>query len=327
MRLAPLAALLLAGTAVLPAAGPAQAQSAQQGAAQLGGRVDRLEREMRAVQRKVFPGANPDYFDPEIAPAQAPQPSAGQPASTPVADLQARVRALETELSRLTGQVEQNGYRVRQLEEQMGRFRTETADRLKAIEAAGAPPAAPAEGAPAPIAAAPTPPPAPAKIDAAKPAPAKPIAAKPAPAKPAPAAPAEAAAPSSGDPGEDAYMAGYRLWVDKKYDEAATALKAVVAKYPKHKRASYAQNLLGRAYLDGGKPAMAAEVFYANYQKMPRGERAPDSLYYLGQALLQLKKPEGACKVYDELQDVYGATIAEPLKGRVAQGRKDAKCS
>jgi TolA-binding protein len=101
----------------------------------------------------------------------------------------------------------------------------------------------------------------------------------------------------------------------------------MVAKYPSHKRASYAQNLMGRAYLDDGKPAMAAEAFYSNYQKMPRGDRAPDSLYYLGQALMQLKKPAEACKVYEELQDVYGATIAEPLKSRITKGRTDAKCT
>ena len=122
-------------------------------------------------------------------------------------------------------------------------------------------------------------------------------------------------------------MAGYRLWEAKRYAEAEALLKSVVAKYPKHRRASYAQNLLGRSYLDGGKPAMAAEAFYSNYQKMPRGERAPDSLYFLGQALVQLKKPAEACKVYDELRDVYGATIAEPLKSRVSKARADAKCT
>ena len=59
---------------------------------------------------------------------------------------------------------------------------------------------------------------------------------------------------------------------------------------------------------------------------MHKGERAPDSLYYLGQALVQLKKPAEACKVYDELQDVYGATLTDGLKTRVAKGRADAKC-
>ncbi|MDB5688207.1 MAG: hypothetical protein JWL91_83, partial [Sphingomonas bacterium] len=147
----------------------------------------------------------------------------------------------------------------------------------------------------------------------------------------APREPAADAAPvapvaSTGDAGEDAYMAGYRLWEAKRFAEAAASLKATVAKYPNHKRASFAQNLLGRAYLDDNKPAAAAEAFYANYQKMPRGERAPDSLYYLGQSLVALKKPADACKVYDELLDVYGEKINAALKERVARGRTEAKC-
>ena len=48
-------------------------------------RVDRLEREMRAVQRKGFPGGNSEYFAPEIAPPDQNQPLAGSPASSPVA--------------------------------------------------------------------------------------------------------------------------------------------------------------------------------------------------------------------------------------------------
>ena len=93
-------------------------------------------------------------------------------------------------------------------------------------------------------------------------------------------------------------------------------MKTVVAKYPKHRRASYAQNLLGRAYLDDGKPSLAAIAFYDNYKKMPDGERAPDSLYYLAQALMQLNKPADACKVYGELTDVYGAKISPSDEGR-----------
>ena len=90
-------------------------------------------------------------------------------------------------------------------------------------------------------------------------------------------------------------------------------LKTVVEKYPNHRRASYAQNLLGRTYLDDGKPALASVAFYENYQKRPKGDRAPDSLAYLGQALIQLKKPKDACKVYDEFGDVYGATASASI--------------
>ena len=62
MRLALIAALFLTGMA------PA---SAQQPAPALDGRVGKLEKEMRAVQRKVFPGANPQFFEPEITPPRA----------------------------------------------------------------------------------------------------------------------------------------------------------------------------------------------------------------------------------------------------------------
>jgi TolA-binding protein len=138
---------------------------------------------------------------------------------------------------------------------------------------------------------------------------------------------AASASPRTGDPGEDAYLVGYRLWHAKKYREAVKALKMMVSQYPNHRRASYAQNLLGRAYLDDGKPALAAKAFYKNYKTRPRGERAPDSLYYLGKVLTQLKKRDRACHAYNELGDVYGATLSDSLRSMLAKGRADAKCA
>jgi TolA-binding protein len=154
-----------------------------------------------------------------------------------------------------------------------------------------------------------------------------PTTARPAPIRAEEEIPAPApAASSSGDAGEDAYMAGYRLWDAKKYGEARTALKAFLAKYPKHRRASYAQNLIGRAYLDEGSPGNAAEAFAANYQTNPRGERAQESLYYLGQSLMKLNKPTDACRVYSEIDDAYGDKVPDNLKSRIATARKEAKC-
>lgn len=297
MRLPLMAALMLLSTA--PAAlSPVQAQ------ANIEGRVGKLEKEMKAVQRKVFPGGDNRFFEAEIAPPAQEGPTAGIPATTPLSDLTERVNALESSVQQLTGQVEQQGFKLRQLEEQMAKLKGDTEFRLNQIEGGGAPAAA--AGTPSTASAASS-------------------VATPPPVVTAPAPAAPAATPD--DPGEAAYMAGYKLWEQKKYPEAQAALRDVVAKYPKHKRASYAQNLLGRAYLDEGKPALAAEAFYANYQKMPRGERAPDSLYFLGQALVQLKKPAEACKVYGELQDVYGANLSASLKDRVTKARAANKCS
>ncbi|MEY2927740.1 MAG: hypothetical protein RL367_2217, partial [Pseudomonadota bacterium] len=66
---------------------------------------------------------------------------------------------------------------------------------------------------------------------------------------------------------------------------------------------------------------------YENYQKNPKGERAAESLSWLGVALTKLKKLPDACKVYQEFDDVYGATAPAALKARVASGRVDAQCA
>lgn len=138
---------------------------------------------------------------------------------------------------------------------------------------------------------------------------------------------AEVEIPDTGDAAEDMYTYGFRLYTAKFYPEAQAKLKEYVAKYPNGKRASFARNLLGRAYLDEGKPALASVAFYDNYQKLPRGERAADSLSWLGTALIRLKKPADACKVYAEFDEVYGAKASSDAKARVAKGRLDAKCT
>lgn len=277
--------------------------------AQVEARVDRLEREMRAVQRKVFPGSSGQLIEPQITAPQSPASTPGIPATSAVADLTARVSSLESQMATMTGQIEQAQFKLRQLEQGFEAYRKATDARLAAPVA----PVPTGAGA-GPVAAAgdtrPAPAPRPAATDPVR---AETVAA--------------VARPDTGDAGEDSYTYGYRLWQAKRYPEAAAALKKTVADHPTHRRASYAQNLLGRSYLDDGKPSLASIAFYDNYKKMPDGERAADSLYYLGQSLVQLKKPADACKVYDELNDVYGDRISASLKADVARARTAAKCS
>ncbi len=288
-----------------PVAAQTAGRAAQGGAIE--GRVDRLEREMRAVQRKVFPGGAGQTIEPQIAPPQQPGSAPGSPAGGAVADLTARVAALESSVQSVTGQVEQAQYKLRQLEDAFTAYKRSTDARLKALEET----ATAIEQPPAPATGAARPP--------------RPAQGGPA-TTPAPSAVA-VERPSTSDPAEDGYVYGYRLWQAKQYDKAIAELRTVVQKYPKHRRASYSQNLLGRALLDQGKPAMAATAFFESYQKMPNGERAPDSLYYLAQALVKMKKPASeVCKVYDELTQVYGDRISEAMKMDVATGRSASKC-
>jgi TolA-binding protein len=276
-------------------------------------RVGKLEKEMKAVQRTVFPQGVP--VQPESG-AILPSTAAGSPATAPIADLTTRVDALEKSLASLTGQIEQAGFRNREQDAAIKKLETRLAGLEGTSEAATTPasilPAAkPATPIAKPVTPTTTKPPV--------------VATKPDASRKALIAAVEI--PSTGDAPEDAYSYGFRLYTAKLYPEAQTKLKEFIGKYPSHRRASYAQNLLGRSYYDEGKPALASVAFYDNYQKNPKGERAPESLYWLGQALTKLKKLPDACKVYAELNEVYGSKLGADLAAKAKKGRADAKCA
>ncbi len=293
-----LAALALA--AIMVSAAP---QAAAQDAS-LAPRVDKLEKEMRAVQRKVFPGADGTYFEPDITPAQPIR--TGQPSSAPLTDVMARLDALEAQLASITGQVENLGNRQRIMTDEFAAYKTATDRKI-------------ADLSPAPVASS--------NDSASPPAATKPSATKPAANDARVARVRAVEVPDTGDKGEDAYLYGYRLWDAQLYPEAQIQLKKAVANFPKHRRATFAQNLLGRAYLDNGENGLAAKAFMANYQERPDSARAPDSLMYLGIALTRLKQKDGACRAFKELDQVYGATISPSLKAEADKARAVAGCS
>jgi TolA-binding protein len=292
--------LALLGSVALLLCVPVFAQDAN-----IDGRVGKLEKEMRAVQRQVFPNGAGKFIEPDIQSPNAPKSTTSS--STATADLLARVDALETQLATLTGQVEQHSNNMRGME-----------GRLKALETQlKAQAAAPAAALPAAAAVS------------------TPVAAKSKPAVTPPAAKPTAARtnavaaierPATGDAFEDGYNYGYRLWEAKFFPEAQVTLEETITKYPKHKRASFARNLLGRAWLDDKKPATAVKVFYDNYKTDPRGERAPESLFFLGSALTDLGKTAEACEAYGELAKAYPDAATGRLADRVASGKTRAKC-
>lgn len=132
--------------------------------------------------------------------------------------------------------------------------------------------------------------------------------------------------PLTGDAFQDGYSYGYSLWEAKFYPEAQFALEETLVKFPNHKRASYARYLLGRAWLDDQKPATAVRVFYDNYKTEPRGDRAPDSLFFLGSALTDLGKRAEACEAFGELERAYPDAVASRLVESIAAGKTRAKC-
>jgi TolA-binding protein len=304
--------LILLGASALMITSPIYAQDAN-----VEGRVVKLEKEMRAVQRQVFPNGAGKFFEPEIKPDAVNAQTGGTSSGSATSDLLTRVDALESQLATLTGQVEKQGNDIRSLE---GRLRQMEAQ-LKAQAAAAN--TAVDDTPPTPVkAAAVTPKPA---TTTTKPAT---TTTKPA-AKPSAARVAAVAAierPSDGDAFENSYNYGYRLWEAKFYPEAQVQLQETVDKYPKNTKLSKARNLLGRAWLDDKKPSTAVRIFYDNYKNDPRGERAPESLFFLGSALTDLNKTAEACEAFGQLEKAYPSEASGRLAGRLSAGRQRANC-
>ncbi len=310
----------LMAIALMTSAAPVMAQKASTTAADAEMRLRKLEAEIRAIQRQVFPGGDGKYFPPEIqknGSTGAATTATGTPATTPVTDLLTRMEGVETQLSRLTSQNEESANRIAQLE-------------AKVAALTPAP-------APVPVAATLTPVPVPTPVIATPTAVApKPVvSAPPTPGPSKPVAPSVARLtavkaiekPKSDDAGEDEYAYGYRLWEAKFLPEAEQQLQLTIDKYPRHQRLSFARNLLGRAFLDDGKPREAAQWFLKNYQVDRKGARAPDSLLFLAESMRQIKDTNRACIALGEFADGYKAEAAGRLKSQYEATRGGLKCN
>ena len=306
---APLAFAAMAGLAA-----PAQAQDAATEA-----RLKKAEAEIRALQRKVFPGGDGKYFEPQISSAQPTGPAVSTPSTTAVTDILARLDAMESQIQRLTGQTEENTNAIRQL-----------GTRLAALEVTSSAAAAAAQPDASAATPAPTPTPAPATS---RPASVTTSTPTPAPAKPSGptaqrlAAVQAIAKPQTDDAGEDEYNYGFRLWDAGFYPEAQQQLSLYVEKYPDHRQISYGRNLLGRAYLDDGKVKEAAPWFLKNYQTDKQGARAPDSLLYLAETMIAMKDTKRACIALAEFGETYPAVASGRLKSQYEADRGKVKCN
>lgn len=292
-------------------------------------RLRKIEAEIRALQRTVFPGGDSRFFEPEIRPA-AQAPASNAPSTTAVTDILARLDAIEAQLQRLTARAEENGNAIADLQL-----------RLTALEPQPQPlpqpqpPVAPAGGElppartdPGPVAAS-TPPRAVTTTPASVPAAAVPSvpAAATGPSAARLAAVQAIAKPQTDDPGDDEYSYGFRLWNAGFYPEARQQLSLFLDKYPGHGMTSYGRNLLGRAFLDDGQPEEAARWFLRNYQADKDGRRAGDSLLFLSEAMIAMKDTSRACIALAEFSETYPALAAGRLIDQYEATRKKVRCN
>ena len=321
-QLKKLAGLALAGAVVVTTPVPVLAQDEVSEA-----RVRKIEAEIRALQRQVFPGGDARFFEPEINTQQGtPSSTTSTTSTTAVTDILARLDAIEAQLQRLTAAGEENRNAVMLLEE-----------RVEALEAANAPAPSPTFE---PTVNAPDEAPATetnlsAMTGGASAPPAELPAAEETATQQPSAGPSEERLagvqeimkPQTDDPADDEYTYGFRLWNAGYYPEAQQQLRLFVDQHPDHWRTTYGRNLLGRAYLDDGKAREAAPWFLRNYQVDKQAARAGDSLLYLAEAMIALEDTNRACIALAEFGETYPALASGRLQSQYEANRQKVTCN
>ena len=292
----------LLGVLSLTFAAPALAQTASDADV----RIRKIESEVTALQRVVFPGGDTRFF-PQLQSGQAATVAPGSPAGTPSTDMLARMDSLEGEVARLTAQIEEDHNRLQKMDARMAALEAGKPEAASSTEtnlaAMGAGPK------PAPVSAA-----------IAKPA----VVADPSARRLALVRAVEK--PSTRDAGDDDYSYGFRLFEAKFFPEAEQQLKLFLQKYPKHTRTSYARNLLGRSYLEDTNAREAAGWFLQNYKLEPQGDRAPDSLLYLAESMRQLGDTKRGCVALKQFSSTFPAESTGRLQSQYDATRRGLKC-
>ena len=317
---------VLFSVAVTPA--PALAQDGNGEA-----RIRKLEAEVRALQRQVFPGGDGRFFEPQIDTSRGGSTAVNSPSTTAVTDILARLDALENALQRLTGQVEENSNTLIGLTTRMAALEggsglagapSQGGTAANLLPSAGSTPSSGTNAGTAPSAATPA-----ATTAATGTAPA---ASRNAPAATGPSAERLAAVraiakPQTDDAADDEYSYGFRLWDAGFFPEAQQQLALFLDQHPDHWRATYGRNLLGRAYLDDGKAREAAPWFLRNYQADRNGARAADSLLYLAESMIALEDTSRACIALAEFGETYPAIAAGRLQSAYEASRRKVTCN
>lgn len=324
-------------------------------------RLNRLENDLRGLQRQVYRGGG-------APPASGAAPGLAQPGSdeadTSIANrLSSRIDQLESQIRDLVGRLEEVEFKNTQTVRRVEKLSEDVDFRLNQIERTGTPgagtsqaaasaagqpaagqaagqnaPAAVQEGGPQQLArgsTSSTPGVAPTKegvlgslpVDAqGRPLPpaatTAPAARAGQPVAAAPAAPAAGRGKLPNGTPKERYDYAYKLLVQSDYADAEAAFREFVASHPSDNLAGNAQYWLGETYYVRQLFEPAAAAFLKGYQGYPKGAKASDSLLKLGMSLSALKKNAEACAAFGQLAKDFPNA---PPHVKDAAGRERAK--
>ncbi|MFT3699076.1 MAG: tol-pal system protein YbgF [Kofleriaceae bacterium] len=110
-------------------------------------------------------------------------------------------------------------------------------------------------------------------------------------------------APGDGAAGD--YRNAVELVKAGKHDEAVTALRAFLVKYPKHDYADNAQYWLGESFYARKDYQQALTEFRATIETYPRGNKVPDALLKVGYCYQALGQSDKAKAVLEQVVNLY----------------------
>ncbi len=280
-------------------------------------RLRKIEAEIRALQRNVFPGGDGRFFEPQIAPGETTTRPANSNSTTAVTDILARLDAMEQQLQQLTALAEQNGNSISQVEARVTALESAsipapTVDTGTDFGASDSNLSAMSNGA---------------SDTGSQTAGDSTSASTSGPSAERLAAVQAITKPITEDPADDEYSYGFRLWNAGYFPEARQQLNSFVEQYGSHWRVTYGRNLLGRAYLDDNMPEEAAKWFLRNYQADRQAPRAADSLLYLSEAMIALNDTNRACIALAEFGETYPALASGRLSNQYERNRQRVTCN
>lgn len=329
MRLGGTAAMVLAAAWLTTSAAHAQSGDMQT----LIERMERMERDVQALNRNVYRGggATPTATSSASSAAPAPGVDGGSAASLIV-----RMSEMEANERALTGQIESLNHAIRQINQRLDKLVSDMDFRLGALEKGRA---LTPEGAPGqsmipqtPTAAAPAQPvpslgasqpsqaaPGPGSLGTLPGKDAKAIGMSGMTAAAPPAARQETALPS-GSP-KDQYDFALALLQKGEYDKAEGALAAFLKANPKDVLTNNARYWLGETYYVRGDFRRAVEVFLESYQADPKGPKAPDGLLKMAMALGKLDKKRESCLTFSKLRQEFPNASPNIQKAAEREGK------
>ncbi len=130
---------------------------------------------------------------------------------------------------------------------------------------------------------------------------------------------------SSNSGAAELYKTGYGFVLSGDYGQAVTTFEAYLDQYPSEQQASDAQFWLGESLYSQGEYKDAARAFLNGYNNYPDANKAPDTLLKLGMSLFALDNQETACATYDEVLSKYPAA-SKAIQDKVASEQSRAQC-